>query len=644
MAFRSAMHLLWSPLFVALVLATTLWFMNQFTSLTSKRLGKQMAAVFWRGTNHYVWLFDPHLDACFGEIPQPPDFWGNAPACALGSMPMDGLPQGTKRYAVVQYHWAPDVPPLSQRCARYAEEWSKADTVSNPFGVAALDAWSAAKPERPDLSKCVWGISALSTNITWQTPNSGSGGTTGDGSTKKRSVLVNLIDALGRGTYHRLLAPSVATAAADDYTIYDFTRFHVVGCCSYGGYVKEIFQSLSTGVPTPPEADEGSCNAPAGSRQLTRRCADTLWQRYRDNGWIVADKNEAGTLGYYFGGCDTACTNASGRPLVSVLTEETRTFKASASVFHATATAKQPVFMTDLSPGAHNAWMNANDIGYDMSSYVRTVRESATTTGAALPLIVFFGDHGSHYGEAVEQSAMGRLEHKFPALFMLVPKSMLASEPALKRNLDINRQRLVSQFDLHHTLAAYASYPKRPITGDEESNMITRRDFFREEVPINRSCMDAGIEQMWCQCNSWVPCTSADSKAVQFQAKNALAIINSRVDALRRDNNVAKTCSTPLLFKSVDGARTSASPPLIEFVLTVRSSGDRTAKFKMSMACDSPDNIPQAHHGRFLPKPPTICKVATFFRLSSLSKSEDAIYKSLGASLGGDGKLCLINT
>jgi len=325
--------------------------------------------------------------------------------------------------------------------------------------------------------------------------------------------------------------------------------------------------------------------------------------------------------------------------------------------------------MTDKSPGAHNAWMNVYDMGYDLSSYVRTVRESAAQNNAELPLIVLFGDHGSHYGDAVERSAMGRIEHKFPALVMLLPKTWLAADPALKRNLDANRQRLISAFDLHHTLAEFAtSYPgssrssgqaSEPGPGKggsssgghedtEEESMISRRNFFSTEIPVDRACSDAGIQQIWCQCINWVPCTSSDRHGVRRQAEAALAVINGRVAELQEKTTVAAGCASLTLSSSgVKEARTSASPSSIEIVMAVHTGG-RAVTFKVAMTCGGQTLPPlsPAPPGRCLPEQPAVCNVSTVFRLSSMSAVEDVVYKALGASFSGgaqDGKLCVID-
>ena len=111
---------------------------------------------------------------------------------------------------------------------------------------------------------------------------------------------------------------------------------------------------------------------------------------------------------------------------------------------------------------------------------------------------------------------------------MLVPKAMLERNAMLEQNLNVNRHRLVTAFDLHHTLLEFASSGEsekdneggdtrtRTRTGgaappeaagtDEFGDIMTRRNLFREVVPADRTCADAGVEPYLCSCDDLTPC------------------------------------------------------------------------------------------------------------------------------------------
>ena len=594
------------------------------------QLSHHANAAIWRGTELARSILDPMPDRCFSELPAPPSFWGEAPACGLGDEPADGLPQDTRRYAVAQYAWALDAPPLSPACSKSAERWYEAD---HKLQESVL--------RRPDPTKCTWGIAGLSpANVSRQS-------TTAFGT--QRSVLVTLFDALGRGTYHRQLHAGVLDAA-DGYAVYDFTRFHILDCCSrrnivaaYTGRVAEIFHSLSARPLPParePQPDEEPCSA--GSDQ-PRRCAEILWQRYRDNGWATADQSHNGALGYacdsppvtarpnspaartryYMGACNRDCSKLTGQPLLTARTAETRPLRATASVFHAAK--RLPLFATSIVHSAHNAEMSVGDIGCELSSYIRTVRESSARNGVDLPLIVLWaalggGPSGAQIPNPGHAGALAAPHHppqthpRAPAPSQdsrgsdQVPKTLLAEDADLKRNLDANRQRLISALDLHFTLAEFALHPNpNPNrTAAVEGSLITRRNFFRDTVPLNRACSDAGIEQAWCQCAKWTPCASFE---VSRHARAALATVNSWVAALQTPK--ATACATALaLSPSATQARATASPPSIELLATLRA-GRREAVFKITMACDNCSSWNRLPTDRCLPDPPLACRVST---------------------------------
>lgn len=620
----------------------------------------------WFGTIKFMkhraaWALDPQLQTCFDEIPDVPDFWGLAPACPLGDKPGD-FPDGTQRYAVLQYHWAPNVRPFSPKCAAYAEQTYMRNGVDNWYGTSGT--WPTQEElDRPDPLKWKWGIEELP-RVKLQHMHADDAGARTGSIGNKRSVLMTLFDGLGRATYNRLVAQSVLAAAADDYTVFDFTRFHIVGCCSarntraiYTGQVPEISESLRTGMSNPPDTDVDVCDE-KDTTKLVHLCRQILWGRYRDHGYLTMSLEPTcsgcqPSLGQYFERCREVCVNITG-PLLSVPMSATLSdpFKAAAGAFHSLATPEQPVFTTSLSNDPHNGWMNVHSIAYGMSTQVRALRHSAAQRAVPLPLVIFFSDHGTHFGEAADHSRMGRVEHKFATLVMLVPNALLDSDPALKHNLEKNRQRLISPFDLHHTLTEFASLSGEGVKGhtdkdetktdnrnnDDGGSVITPRNLFREEVPLNRDCKDAGIEHIWCSCQGWTDVVSEDL-AVLTLAGDAIASMNKLI----KDNLRGVPCITQLRLRSVEDARISDSPPSIEFLLVVRPVS-RTVKFRISMACNR-KSVPREGGSQrgFVPSQLTACTLSSFFRYTGLSEAEDAAYIASGGAFGSQFvKLCVI--
>eukprot|EP00927_Polykrikos_kofoidii_P071049 TRINITY_DN67386_c0_g1_i1.p1 TRINITY_DN67386_c0_g1~~TRINITY_DN67386_c0_g1_i1.p1 ORF type:complete len:646 (+),score=23.03 TRINITY_DN67386_c0_g1_i1:73-2010(+) len=580
------------------------------------------------------------LDVCFKEVPTPPDFWGSTGACPLGSEPENGYTYKMKVSFLIQHHRAPNATRLSPQCATFVEDFDMNQAQRRRFN-------------HRNVSQYTWGISDLP-RVELRDGVRPDNHHARPGNDVQRSVLVQLIDALGRGVYNRLLAPSIRAAAANDFTVFEFTRFHVVGCCSarntraaYSGMVPELSESLRTGVPLPIEDDQDTCTRAYNAGTLARVCKQLLWGQFLHHGYHTMDSGfDGGNYGIYLDSCRKACANFTTQQLTVGQTKE-GLHKAAAAAFHSLTTPVQPVFATGYSDAVHNGDMDVGSIAYDMVSMIHSIRQSASERGVHLPLIVFFGDHGQHYGNAMN-SLVGRLEHKFPALVLLVPNSLLADDAAVRRHLFTNQHRLTSAFDLHHTLAEFARGKQSADSDlrDESSNSIIHpRNLFREEVPLDRECKDAGVEHRYCACQGWKSFES-DSLSTLRLANAAITMLNERIITyLQR----APECSTHLYLNVVTFPRLSEAPPSIEFTLVVSPSmsaelsGARQVYFLVSMMCNMTTPALRGTGNSIDASQFTACNLAEVFRVSPMSKAEDDAYKRLGAEFGGHGKLCVVS-
>ncbi|XP_034112579.2 uncharacterized protein LOC117573463 [Drosophila albomicans] len=66
-------------------------------------------------------------------------------------------------------------------------------------------------------------------------------------------------------------------------------------------------------------------------------------------------------------------------------------------------------------------------------------------------IVIFFSDHGSRFGELRSLSS-GFLESRLPMLFIYLPPWFRAQYPEYAAALELNRNRLTSNYDLHNTL------------------------------------------------------------------------------------------------------------------------------------------------------------------------------------------------
>ena len=624
-----------------------------------------------------AWALDSRLAKCFDEIPKVPEMWGaNVPSCPVGNAPPDSFPDHTKRVAVVQYQWALNAKPFSTECAAYAEA-----TYEGTSFYCSLGLWRTCDPldfgPRPDPQKWAnWNL----TDLPRISPVLGKRGwptRPHPASPPPTSVLLSLYDALGRGTYQRFVAPAVLAAVGEDFEVFDFTRFNVVGCCSnrntramYGGVVAapEIAASIRTGVPTPPEDVDADICLTSDVTELRATCQrHMLYGRYFERGYLPVGLEPRG-VGEYFQTCIDRCANLTGLAVTGqefahkipvTMVGAVDSAQKLAAAFHSLASKTTAIFATDHNDWAHNGHMNVHNSAYAMSALIRSVRKSAHQRGIPLPLLMFFADHGLHFGDAVEGSILGKMERKFPTLVILAPKGLLAANPDLRTNLQRNRQRLVSAFDLHRTLAEFAdSQASRGMTRGKRSRsewtspqlaekpgkQVNARNFFQSEIPLGRDCADAGIEDRMCACSGWTFVRHTEEGALAA-AETALSAVNKMTRTALRDTK----CSTDLRLIRIKTVRRSPpkdSKSLVELVLAVSaehvqslfSFKKRMIMIIVTLSCSG--EVDGLHLAG------TSCSLVTFERLSSLSPEEDAMYKGSTSGLG-DGKyvfkLCVIN-
>jgi hypothetical protein len=81
----------------------------------------------------------------------------------------------------------------------------------------------------------------------------------------------------------------------------------------------------------------------------------------------------------------------------------------------------------------------------------------------------------------------GKVEERLPALFVMIPPSLLEVFPDAQHFLQANQNKLVTVFDLHTTLKHLMMLP------DSYHSMWTRPNtysLFGELIPANRTCKD----------------------------------------------------------------------------------------------------------------------------------------------------------
>merc|ERR1719231_2003180 len=80
---------------------------------------------------------------------------------------------------------------------------------------------------------------------------------------------------------------------------------------------------------------------------------------------------------------------------------------------------------------------------------------------AADTALFLLADHGTH-GIWYNHFAVGQVEHRAPALWLLLPAAFVDAHPSVDAALRRNQRRRVTAYDLHATLRHLASWPTMP--------------------------------------------------------------------------------------------------------------------------------------------------------------------------------------
>ncbi|XP_077560321.1 uncharacterized protein LOC144175114 [Haemaphysalis longicornis] len=188
-------------------------------------------------------------------------------------------------------------------------------------------------------------------------------------------------------------------------------------------------------------------------------------------------------------------------------------------------------------------------------------------------IVLFLSDHGYRW-DPVRTTYAGMLEDRLPALFISFPPTFRRHHPEIMRNIHINSRRLITPFDLHTTLASLVNFDGKPRPLDLDSYpdhhhgpIVERAVNLFGEVPLNRSCEDASIDEQWCTCRPTIA-EDPKSEGVLLAATMLINHINRMTDAYR-------VLCAPLTVAAVESARVLVRSSLAnatEYVLQVKTS------------------------------------------------------------------------
>ncbi|XP_030377829.1 uncharacterized protein LOC115626587 [Scaptodrosophila lebanonensis] len=147
-------------------------------------------------------------------------------------------------------------------------------------------------------------------------------------------------------------------------------------------------------------------------------------------------------------------------------------------------------------------------------------------------IVVLMSDHGHRYDEIVRHGPNGFLEERLPMMFIYVPPWFRQKYPHLVKNLGKNRDRLSSNFDLYMTLRHLLQLDSQSMADIEpKAPQCASCQSLLFELPFNRSCQEAGIDEHWCSCHP-----TQDATNESFARPIALAVVQYMNDHLRKQH------------------------------------------------------------------------------------------------------------
>lgn len=201
-------------------------------------------------------------------------------------------------------------------------------------------------------------------------------------------------------------------------------------------------------------------------------------------------------------------------------------------------------------------------------------------------IVIFFSDHGMRFGP-IRNVFIGWLEERLPYFYIWLPKSFQLAYPEFAENLRINRDRLTSPYDVYVTLKHILKLPDDYTFDDAEFSAFSCpacQSLFTE-VPIERSCSDAGVEKVWCTCTDFEETQLSD---IVYKA------VNYAIDVMNKELEIQPRC-TKLKLKQISSARKSTRQRITDYLINFNvSPSDAQLEVTVRHANDSFSTIGSA--------------------------------------------------
>ena len=159
----------------------------------------------------------------------------------------------------------------------------------------------------------------------------------------------------------------------------------------------------------------------------------------------------------------------------------------------------------------HNYYKNGffgltflSDYTHDQSNHIKWVdeillnflKDFISSDFSQNTILILFSDHGPRFSN-IRSTMKGLLDERNPFFSIYLPKQFQNRFPEQYKNFKSNINNLVTPFDIHETMIDLSEMIK---TGNQSQVPTSRKISLFRQIPIARSCNDAGIETHWCAC------------------------------------------------------------------------------------------------------------------------------------------------
>lgn len=141
-------------------------------------------------------------------------------------------------------------------------------------------------------------------------------------------------------------------------------------------------------------------------------------------------------------------------------------------------------------------------------------------------IIIFYSDHGMRFGK-IRSTYLGHLEERLPFMMIMFPPTFKKEYPETWQNLQINKHRLVSNYDIHLTIQDIVQESLKKSSNPKTKSGKGQSLFL--EVSPNRTCGDAGIPDHYCTCQSSQEVDVSDHDVIEAADKFVKHVNNNLI-------------------------------------------------------------------------------------------------------------------